>query len=218
MEIKIVAGIKHQSRPQERGASIIEILIVISIIVILGALAVPQMMSARRLLRSTAITRQVLTQLRLVRQEAMSQRQAITLQYDDVNKQIVVIDHNAVGRALLNDVNYPNTPGSTRLRTIPLSDSGLPAGEISYGIAPGAPNNALGDSTTLTPLPANGLINITFQPDGSVVNGAGNLVNYAFYFYNNKASKETASAISVLGSGGRVKIWRYDRNANSYME
>jgi Tfp pilus assembly protein FimT len=197
-------------------------IIVLIIMAIILAASLPQMISARRALRSTAITRQVMAQLRLVRQEAMSQRQAMTLQYDDVNKQLVVIDHQASGRALLSDTNYPNTPGSVQVRTIPLAGGGVPAGEIAYGIPSGMPATALGalgDTTTLTTLnTTTKRINITFQPDGSVIDSAGTSVNYALYFYNVKIPSGTASAISVLGSGGRAKLWRYDSNASSYVE
>jgi Tfp pilus assembly protein FimT len=59
-------------RKHERGASILEIVIVVTISTILGAVAIPQLVTARRVLRSSLIPRQVLSQLRLVRQEAMS--------------------------------------------------------------------------------------------------------------------------------------------------
>ena len=212
---------KYQSRPSERGFSVIELLIVVGVAVILGAIALPQMISARRMLRSSAMSRQVLTQLRLARQEAMSQRQAMTVQYDDTNKRLVVIDHNASGRSLLTATGYPNTAGSVQIRTINLAGEGLPASEIAYGIPSGAQTAALGDSTSMTTLPTTTKkINITFQPDGSVIDGNGNAANFALYFYNTKASINTASAVSVLGAGGRVKIWRYDSSAtvNKYVE
>ena len=207
----------HQPRSAESGKSIMEILIVVSIIVIVSAIAIPQMVGARRVLRSSAIPRQVMTQLRLVRQEAMSQRQAITFQYDDAAKRIVVIDHQAVGAALLNDPQYPNTPGSVQVRTISLAGEGLPASEIAYGQPAGVPTTALDDSTTLTAL-ANNRVNITFQPDGSVINGVGQATNFGLYFYNTRATTQTATAVSVLGSGGRVKIWRYSSGASKYIE
>jgi hypothetical protein len=145
----------------------------------------------------------------------------MTFQYDGANKQIVVIDHQAAGRALLTATGYPDTAGSIRVRTIPLAGSGITAGEISYGIPAGLPvaaQGALGDNTTLTALPANNRINITFQPDGSIIDTNGNPVNFALYFYNVSAATQTATAVSILGSGGRVKTWRYDTNAGSYVE
>jgi Tfp pilus assembly protein FimT len=221
MEANMPFRNRYQSRASESGFSVIELLVVVGVAVILGAIALPQMISARRMLKSSAMARQVMTQLRLARQEAMSQRQAITVQYDDTNKRLVVIDHNASGRSLLTATGYPNTAGSVQIRTINLAGDGLPASEISYGIPSGAQTAALDDSAALTVLPTTTRqINITFQPDGSVIDGNGNAAKFALYFYNSRAGISTASAVSVLGAGGRVKIWRYDSsaNVNKYVE
>jgi hypothetical protein len=61
-------------------------------------------------------------------------------------------------------------------------------------------------------------LNITFQPDGSVIDSSGNPVDQAMFIFNNKAALGTASAISVLGTSGRVKLWRYYSNGNKYAE
>ena len=89
--------------------------------------------------------------------------------------------------------------------------------EITYGIPAGLPVGALADGISMTAL-FNNQINITFQPDGSVIDGAGNPVGRAMFIYNNRAARGTASAISVIGASGRVKIWRYDAGANVYAE
>jgi hypothetical protein len=59
---------------------------------------------------------------------------------------------------------------------------------------------------------------VTFQPDGSVIDLNGNPIGMALFIYNNRAARGTASAISVVGASGRIKIWRYDGNANAYVE
>jgi hypothetical protein len=64
----------------------------------------------------------------------------------------------------------------------------------------------------------NNQLNVTFQPDGSVIDAAGNPVGVAMFIYNNRAARGTASAISVMGASGRIKIWRYDLSANLYTE
>ena len=87
--------------------------------------------------------------------------------------------------------------------------------EISYGIPAGVPSAPLGDGITMTAL-VNNQLNITFQPDGSVIDAAGNPVGRAMFIYNNQAPKATASAISIMGASGRIKIWRYDSGANLY--
>jgi hypothetical protein len=148
----------------------------------------------------------------------MSQRQAFTFQYDDVTKQISIIDHNSnVGPNLLVDPSYPNTAGSKVVSTTPLASEGFQSSEISYGIPAGLPTAALGDGISTTAL-SNNQLNITFQPDGSVIDGTGNPAGRALFIYNSKAAKATASAISIMGASGRVKIWRYDSSANLYVD
>ena len=211
-----------------RGNSVIETMVVVAIAAVLGAVAVPQMLSARRLMRSAALPREVVTQLRFAKQQAMSQRQAFTFQYDDSTKQISIIDHNnngnptsscnVAGTVVLADSLYPNTTCSTTVLTVPLGSGAVPAADISVGIPSGLTGvSTLDDTTAPTSLAASKL-NITFQPDGSVIDAAGNPVNRTLFLYNNRVPMETAAAISVLGASGRVKVWRYSSSVNKYAE
>jgi type II secretory pathway pseudopilin PulG len=203
-------------------------LIVVGISGVLVAIAVPQMIAQRRLTRTTAVTREIMTQLRYARQLAMSQsaatptgtlrRVAFTFQYDDAGKRIRIIGPIPAGTAALTDGLYPNNAGSTVVVSVPLTQGGLPDSEIGSGIPaslPGSPFTI--DGITGAGL-AGGTINITFQPDGSVIDSTNTPVDRAILIYNNYSSytsQGTASAISVRGSSGRVKIWRYTVNANA---
>lgn len=200
------------------GFSLLEMLIVVALIGCLSAIAIPQMISQRRLTRSVGLTREIASQLRLTRQMAMSQRQSFTFQYDNSTKHISVIDHNSnLGLDLFADLAYPNTLNSRVVSVTQLAAGGLDSEEITYGIPAGAPSAALGDGILMTAL-TNNQINVTFQPNGSVINLTGNPISVGMFIYNNKAAQGTASAISVLGASGRIKIWRYDRSANLYTE
>ncbi len=207
-----------QDWQSESGRSLIEILTVVAIATILTAVALPQVISARRMIRSAALPREIASQLRYARQQAMSQRQAFTFVYDNSTKQIIILDHQAAGAAILSTTNYPNTAGSIAALTVPVGGgNGLPASEITFGLPSGVTVTSLGDGSAPNTLTANKLT-ITFQPDGTVVDANGNATNRTLFFYNNKLPNQTAFAISVLGSAGRIKIWRYTPSANQFLE
>jgi hypothetical protein len=148
----------------------------------------------------------------------MSERQAFTFQYDDNLKQISLIDHNMnPGQAIYASPGYPNTPGSRTLNVTPLATGGLVRSEITYGIPSGAPVGPLNDGISMTPL-VNSQINVTFQPDGSVIDATGNPMGVGLFIYNSITQRGTAAAISVVGASGRIKIWRYNPNANAFAE
>lgn len=220
--------INSKSRRKAAGFSIVELVVVAGIATILTAIAVPQMISQRRLTRSVAITRELLTQMRYARQLAMSQsgatptgtlrRVAFTFQFDDATKQMKVIGPIPAGAAALSDTNYPNNSGSSTVVSSNLSQGGIAASQISSGVPTGMPTfPTTVDGIAVSAL-GGGKLNITFQPDGSVIDTAGNPIDRALFIYNNynsTVSQATASAITVRGSSGRVKIWRYTVNASN---
>lgn len=185
-------------RRTERGFSMIELMIVLATCGVISAIALPQLASMRRVQRAAALPQLVKTELRLARQQALTQRQAMTFRYDDTLKQISIIDSAGV-----------------QSRPISLIGDGLVAGDIKYGATP-LVTAPLDDGTTLSSLSSN-RIDIAFQPDGSVVGAGGLPVNYALYFYNPNDTS-LASAVSVLGSSGRVKTWRYPGSGNKFLE
>ena len=217
----------HHVGSTERGFSLIELLIVVAMLGVLTAVAVPQMIAQRRLTRTNALAREVMTQMRYARQLAMSRRRAFTFQYDDTAKVIRVIGPIPVGGvALTAAAGYPDNLGSSVVYTSPLAQGGLVASEIVYGIpgaallpasAPVIPTDALSDGVGMTALNTSKL-NITFQPDGSVIDTLGNPDGRAMFFYNSKVAQNTATAISVIGASGRIKVWRYKVYANDYVE
>jgi Tfp pilus assembly protein FimT len=209
----------------QKGFSVAEVLTVSGIVAVLCAIALPQVVSQRRLFRTSAVSREFTVQMRYARQLAMSRRQAFTFQYDHTNKQIKIIGPIPNGPAALADLNYPNNLGSSVMLAVPIA--GLSSADLSEGIpttstglpagSPTIPTGPLGDGVSRTSL-SSGRLNITFQPDGGVIDTTGAPSNKALFFFNNKAAQQTATAISVIGASGRTKVWRYTTNGNKYAE
>src|SRR3954471_678178 len=135
---------KVKRRRSAGGFSMVELVVVAGLATILTAIAIPQMISQRRLTRSVALTREVMTQLRYARQLAMSQsgatpsgalrRVAFTFQYDDTLKQIKIIGPIPAGTAALVDASYPSNTGSSVVTTVSLAQGGIAVAHISSGI------------------------------------------------------------------------------------
>ena len=192
-------------KTRQQGFSMAELLIVILIIAIIAVIALPQIMSSRRLMRYAGTQRQVVSVLREARQEAVSQRTAITMRYNDLDK-TMSLSGGVFG-----------APGTANNRVFQLAGEGLSADDLTYGRPTGVSTAALGDATNLTALTSNSL-EVTFRTDGSVVDGSNNPLNHALFFYDAQNPGQSAFAVSVLGAGGRAKIWKYASSVNAYVE
>ena len=194
----------REKQNKQKGFSIPELLIVLFIISIISVIALPQINAARRAFRFSGMQRQIAGFLTEARQQAMAQRKAITARYKDSEKEIVIYGGSF------------GTVNDSKNRIEQLYGSGIGKGEIIFGRPQGAAN-ALNDGTKLEPLNS-GMVEITFQPDGSVLDASGNPENKTLFFYHKKDAKQMAFAVSVLGAGGRIKLWRYSRSVNKYVE
>ncbi len=196
---------KRTTSNKEKGFSIPELLVVLLILAILAVLALPQIISSQRMFRYSGTQRQFVASLRNARQEAMSQRTPITFRFDESGWRTIIY-----GGSFGNLGDQKNT-------VTEMSGTGLNASDLKYGIPGGISNQNLGDGTNLTGL-SNRAVEVTFQADGSVIDSSNNPSDTAMFFYHNLYKKDTAFAVSILGAGGRVKIWRYNQQTNTYVE
>lgn len=217
-------------RSNSRGFSLVELLIVMTLMAIISAIALPRLLNSSRFIGSAGIPRELATYLRFARQEAVSQKVVVTCRYNNQDKTISIINHRE--RGITYDPNtdsmvtLPGNPAPSAdqvtdmtIERVPLARPGVPSGDITLGRVDGNPATAaLDDGTQMVTLSASNQINITFQPDGSIVNAQNVPINRTLFLYNQQIQKESAFAVSVLGTTGRVKLWRFDSNANKYYE
>lgn len=196
---------KLTNSKNEKGFSLPELMIVLLILAILATLALPQIISSQRMFRYSGMKRQLVASVRNARQEAMSQRTPVTFRFDKRNWQTIIYGGS-----------FGNLGDGKNLVT-EMSGTGLDSNDLRYGIPGGVPNNPLGDGTTLTALSSQ-MVEVTFQADGSVVDASNNPSDTALFFFHQDYQKDTAFAVSILGAGGRVKLWRYNQQTRTYVE
>ncbi len=172
---------------------------------IIAVFALPKIITSQRAISFSAMKHKVSTVIRETRQDAISQRKPISIRYDDATKQLIVTGGKY------------GILGAGTNKIIILSSGGMFDGDIIYGRPSGVAAAPLGDSTTETNLTA-GVVDITFQGDGSVRDASDNPADNALYFYHNVLGKNSAFAVSILGSSGRVKIWTYSASSSQYVE
>lgn len=189
----------------QKGFSLPELIIVLLVMAILITLALPQILSSTRLFRFSSMQRQMASSITQARQDAMSDRQSVTFRYDNANKRMILFGGKY------------GTFGDQKNSVQEMSGSGVSAYDIIYGRPATASADALGDGTNLTGL-VNNFQDITFLPDGSVRDANNNPINKTLFFYYDKYREDTAFAISVLGAGGRTKVWRFNKQTNRYVE
>jgi prepilin-type N-terminal cleavage/methylation domain-containing protein len=201
----MIRKFRSKSSKKQKGFSVPELLVVMIIIAIIGVIAIPQIIAARRAFRFSGMQRQIAASLTEARQEAITQRRAVTFHYKNATREVIIYGG---GYGALN---------SSKNKIEQLSGAGVSTSEIVYGRPSGVSSDVLADGTDLTNL-SGGTAEVTFQPDGTVLDASGNPVNKALFFYHGKNALPTAFAVSVLGAGGRVKIWRYSKGVNKYVE
>jgi prepilin-type N-terminal cleavage/methylation domain-containing protein len=180
----------------KNGFSLIELIIVMAIISILVGFALPQVAASKRALRWEGISREITSQLRYARQQAIAQEKSFIVEYNDADKTLVT----------------SNEDGSV-IRRVSLVGGGVGLNEFVYGLPTELPTTAksLPDKTNLTDI-KDGKVSIVFTPNG------GTSSSGALYIYNTSSPKETLRAISILSATGRVKTWRYNNATAAFIE
>ena len=189
---------RRSTHREAEGYSVLELLVVVTVIITLTAVAVFSLVPQRRAYGTEDAAGQVTNFLRDAYQRAISQRQTMKVQIDRSSMLMKIIDENTlpvgdeveVRRAQLSSeisVSQPTIGGS------PLN---APAAPYNYPVAVYSSN----------------LWVARFRSDGSVVDAAGNTLSATvfFSFVNMKTSDTNLiRAVTLFGPSGSIRFWRY---------
>lgn len=175
----------------ERGFSLLELLVVVGAGVILTGISVVSVLQTLPEIRANSAERGVKGALVFAREEALSGRRAIELQF--LNAQEIVITR----------VNLDNT--RTELRRT------LFEGNMVYRVYPALPDtpDAFGPSTAVT-FPNS---RVVFTAEGTAVDGNGLPVSGTVFLGMQQSNTTTARATTVFGATGRIMGYRWDGRA-----
>lgn len=170
------------------GYSMVEMLVVVAFVIILAAMAVVNLMSARQGIRAENALQTVVGQLRLAREIAVDQRQDVLVTFNMPNsftiQRIDTVNNNLV---LLNTLVLPNDFQFMTIPTMPDTPDGFGnASPVMFGNATAIRFRADGTG-----------VDVNLQP----VNGTA--------FFGDPNQTQTMRAVTVLGSTGRIRGYRW---------
>jgi type II secretory pathway pseudopilin PulG len=187
-----------RERSSQRGFSMVDMVVVISIIMVIAAMAILQLQPALQQNRAAAAAAQVKSALRQGRETAIAARRTVQVQFFtgapcDVGSACMVLTR------LDPPANVP-----TIILTLPIE------GSVQFMQFPGEPDtpDAFGNGSPIFfGGVANGPPTMEFQSDGSFTDGNGNVI-VGTVFLGIPNFRSTAMAITMLGGTGRTHSYR----------
>lgn len=198
----------------EQGFSMAELLVVMSIIIIMGAISIPYLLNYRKVYRSDDQAVKIIDLISETGQLALTRRRTMRLEIDLTYNAILIIDENGANPDVLLKKIPLEKPADVRVDAIPTGVT-----------KPNPPNYAdisfvtdtvghLEGSTTVT---SHNVWVARFMRDGSVVNNAGTPISVNIYIWppttagslTPRNTKEIR-AITIFGGSGAVRYWKYN--------
>lgn len=182
---------QHRKRSQ-LGFSILEALVVIGIISIIFAMAIISFGNMTPNAKANSAVAQMLYRLRSAREQAISHRREVQVQFVGTNQLTIT------------ELWLAGTPPPPTTYTF--------EGGATYVLLPGIPDTpmAFGNGSAIyfqnaaTPPPI-----MKFTTNGSFIDGGNTLVN-GTVFLGIPGKNQSARAVTILGATGRVREYHYD--------
>lgn len=203
-----MAETKSTIRNQRRGlkgVSVPEAIVALLVGAIIVVLAIPHFFSIRQLKVFSDFQQKVTLAVSEARSQAIKQKKAVSFRYDE-----------KTGRAFIWGGSF-GPVGDARNKQIDMSVEDLDPSDVKFGQPPGITVERLAD-TARPAKSAGGSVDLTFQPDGTMIDKDNYPDSRAIFFYHDKYRLSSAFAVSVLGGSGRVKSFKYRESVNDYIE
>lgn len=184
----------------QSGFSIIELLVVISIILIITGIAITQLKPNLQTAKIDAAMRQVLETFRQAREYSIANRRYVQITFPANNQlQLIQLDTLTPGAGGLNPVLDTVTLSPPLTFTL----DGMVDTPDGYG------NSGAIEFEGINNGPVGGMI---FQSDGEFLDGATFLPINGTVYLGVTGQTSTARAVTVLGTTGRVRGWKSNGN------
>lgn len=202
---------------KEAGFSIIEILIVLTLIVIMSGVTLFYLNSHQRLYKADDQSLLIADILQEARQRALTQRETIRVEIDITDSIVRLIDENKPTTAdddrLLRQLSLkPETEVKIQHRSSEINENPpepipVPSAQFQQSVYTSSSNHRVGT--------------FRFQSNGTVTNAGNNAIangavmtSATLHLWTPKPSDpdqfEVARALTIIGSTGSVRLWEYD--------
>jgi prepilin-type N-terminal cleavage/methylation domain-containing protein len=178
------------SRGEERGFSMIELLIVVLVLMIVSGMAIIQLSPTLQQQQANAAMIEIASELRQARELAMTERRNIQVSFP-ANNQIT-----------LTRMNLPL--GQSVLTTLPIQ---APATFMLTAGTPDTPDGFGNAGAIEFGNVVNGPPTMLFQSDGTFVDTSGNLLN-GTVFIGIPNVPTAARAVTIVGATGRIRMYK----------
>jgi Tfp pilus assembly protein FimT len=178
-------------RKSQKGFSLIELIMVVGIIMTVLGMAALSATSLGPSIRANSGLATVMAQMRTAREQAISERRNIQVEF--------------IGDNQIRLTRYDLPAGTTVLGTVALSD---PVKFTMFPDLPDTPENFGADAA----ISFGGAATLTFLSDGTFVDAGGQPLNGTI-FLGIPDNSATARAVTILGATGRVHAYRWNGSA-----
>jgi type IV fimbrial biogenesis protein FimT len=190
---------------RERGFTLVELMVVVAIIAVIGAIAMPNLSPANARLKQAA--RELYGNLQRARMEAIKTNQSVGIVFDTVNNQYLLCQNANTDNDCTDPIGADNRTPEAIITTIVLSTYGS---SVQYGYGPATINALTTGTLAQRACPANcPASGVSYNPSIVRFSPRGTPSGTSGYVYMQNNKNTTSYAITVRVGGAVVmKKWQ----------